>query len=199
MTKRILTSIHGTRRAGPGSLDELPIKPHAGDRADALPRQQPRRVRMALTPKQQRFVAEYLIDGNATQSAIRAGYSKATAKQIGSHLLTNIDLRAALEVKQAKINNKLEITAEKVLRDLEEARVAAMTAGQFSAAIRASELQGKSLPGGLFSDNVNNKVEDITPRTPLDRARRIAFLLARAQREAKQAQAIPATPEATKH
>ena len=154
---------------------------------------------MALTAKQQRFVAEYLIDGNATQSAIRAGYSKATAKQIGAENLTKPYVAAALAAKQAKINEKLEITAEKVLRDLEEARIAAMADGQISAAIRASELQGKSLPGGLFSDNVNNKVEDITPRTPLDRARRIAFLLARAQREAKQAQAIPATPEATKH
>lgn len=154
---------------------------------------------MALTAKQQRFVAEYLIDGNATQSAIRAGYSKATAKQIGAENLTKPYVAAALAAKQAKINEKLEITAEKVLRDLEEARIAAMADGQISAAIRASELQGKSLPGGLFSDNVNNKVEDITPRTPLDRARRIAFLLARAQREAKQAQAIPATPEAIKH
>ena len=154
---------------------------------------------MALTAKQQRFVAEYLIDGNATQSAIRAGYSKATAKAIGHENLTKPDVAAEIAAKQAKINVKLEITAEKVLRDLEDARTKALEAGQFTAAIRASELQGKSLPGGLFSDNVNNKVEDITSRTPLDRARRIAFLLATAQREAKQAQAIPATPEATKH
>jgi phage terminase small subunit len=147
---------------------------------------------MALTPKQARFVAEYLLDANATQAAIRAGYSKATAKQIGSRLLTNVDIRAAVDAKQAKINGKLEITAEKVLRDLEEARIAALTDGQYSAAIKASELQGKSLPGGMFTDASHTKTEDVTPRSQLDRARRIAFLLARAQR-AVQAQAIPAT------
>ena len=50
-----------------------------------------------VTPKQERFVAEYLIDLNATQAAIRAGYSPETAKQQGSRLLTIADVKRAVE------------------------------------------------------------------------------------------------------
>lgn len=73
---------------------------------------------LALNPKQQRFIAEYLVDMNATQAAIRAGYSARTAKQQGSRLLTNADVVAALARKQAKIAGKLEMTAERVLAEL---------------------------------------------------------------------------------
>ena len=47
---------------------------------------------MALNDKQRRFVAEYLIDLNATQAAIRAGYSKKTAGSQGQRLLTNVEI-----------------------------------------------------------------------------------------------------------
>ncbi len=49
-----------------------------------------------LTAKRQRFVAEYLIDLNGTQAAIRAGYSPATARAQGSRLLTNVDIQQAV-------------------------------------------------------------------------------------------------------
>ena len=45
-----------------------------------------------VTPRKARFVAEYQIDQNATQAAIRAGYSERTAKQQGSRLLTDVDV-----------------------------------------------------------------------------------------------------------
>src|SRR4051812_5246742 len=102
----------------------------------------------ALTPKQQRFVAEYLIDLNATQAAIRAGYSEKTAEQGAAQLLRNIKVRTAVDAAIAKRAGKLEITAEKVLRDIEDARAGAMNEGQFSAAIRAAELHGKHI--GMF-------------------------------------------------
>lgn len=50
---------------------------------------------MALTDKQQRFVAEYLVDRNATQAAMRAGYSEKTAQQQGSRLLLNVMVETA--------------------------------------------------------------------------------------------------------
>ncbi len=75
-------------------------------------------TRLAPNQKQQRFVAEYLVDMNATQAAIRAGYSARTAKQQGSRLLTNADVVAAIARKQAKIADKLEMTAERVLTEL---------------------------------------------------------------------------------
>ena len=77
---------------------------------------------MPLTPKQSRFVAEYLIDQNATQAAIRAGYSKKTASSQGERLLRNVEIAAAVGVKQDQQLAKLEITAERVLQEL--ARIA---------------------------------------------------------------------------
>ena len=77
---------------------------------------------MPLTPKQARFVTEYLTDLNATQAAIRCGYSEATAKSQGSRLLTNVDVAAAIAAKQEQRLEKLELTAERVLQEL--ARVA---------------------------------------------------------------------------
>jgi phage terminase small subunit len=71
-----------------------------------------------LTPKQKRFVAEYLIDLNAKQAAIRAGYSPKTAEVQGSVLLRNPKVKAAVAEKTQKRMNKLEITAEKVLQEL---------------------------------------------------------------------------------
>jgi phage terminase small subunit len=71
-----------------------------------------------LTPRQERFVREYLIDLNATQAAVRAGYSTRTARQIGARLLTNVDIVAAVaKAKQARAT-RLGITADQVLREL---------------------------------------------------------------------------------
>lgn len=55
-----------------------------------------------MTAKQQRFVAEYLKDLNATQAAIRAGYSAKTANQSGPRLLVHVGIAAAVKVGQAK-------------------------------------------------------------------------------------------------
>jgi len=73
---------------------------------------------MGLNEKQKRFAAEYIIDLNATQAAIRAGYSERTARQQASRLLSNVDVAAAVAAGQAKIDEKLEITAERVRDEL---------------------------------------------------------------------------------
>ncbi len=58
---------------------------------------------MSLTPKQARFVEEYLVDLNATQAAIRAGYSAKTAYSQGERLLRNVEVAAAVaEAKPAR-------------------------------------------------------------------------------------------------
>ena len=49
-----------------------------------------------MTERQKRFIAEYLIDLNATQAAIRAGYSVKTARQIGEENLTKLDINSAI-------------------------------------------------------------------------------------------------------
>jgi phage terminase small subunit len=71
-----------------------------------------------LTAKQKRFIAEYLIDLNATQAAIRAGYSAKTAKSIGQRLLTYVDIQAELQKAMAKREKRTEITQDRVLKEL---------------------------------------------------------------------------------
>lgn len=71
-----------------------------------------------LTPKQQRFVQEYLIDLNGTQAAIRAGYSERTANEQASRLLAKINIKSALAERQKKIADKTELTAQWVLDQL---------------------------------------------------------------------------------
>lgn len=73
-----------------------------------------------LTPKQQRFVEEYLIDLNATQAAIRAGYSEKTARSIGQRLLTNVDIQKAIEEAQNKRTERTEITQDYVLSNIQK-------------------------------------------------------------------------------
>lgn len=70
-----------------------------------------------LTPKQQRFCEEYLIDLNATQAAIRAGYSEKTARNIAGNLLTKINIQEFIAQKQTKRSEKVEITAADVLNE----------------------------------------------------------------------------------
>ena len=68
-----------------------------------------------LTPRQERFVKEYLVDLNATQAAIRAGYSAKTANRIGPELLGKTCVAAAIARQKEKRAAKIELTAEKVL------------------------------------------------------------------------------------
>ncbi|WP_353233356.1 terminase small subunit [Diaphorobacter ruginosibacter] len=72
----------------------------------------------ALEPRQQLFVQEYLVDMNGTQAAIRAGYSVRTAHEQASRLLANGKVRLAVEEGQKKLQSKLEISAERVVKSL---------------------------------------------------------------------------------
>jgi len=71
-----------------------------------------------LTAKQQRFVAEYLVDLNAKQAAIRAGYSPRSAETNGNRLLRNAQVAAAVEAAKAERQARTEITADAVLQRL---------------------------------------------------------------------------------
>jgi phage terminase small subunit len=72
----------------------------------------------ALTAKQARFVDEYLIDLNATQAAIRAGYSRHTAGKIGAQLLVKTGIRAALRARQEALRVETGVRQERVLTAL---------------------------------------------------------------------------------
>lgn len=71
-----------------------------------------------LTPKQARFVEEYLVDANATQAAIRAGYSKRTAKVIGSQNLSKVNIAAEVAKGRAARSVRTQVTADDVVQQL---------------------------------------------------------------------------------
>lgn len=75
-----------------------------------------------LSTKQAQFVQEYLIDLNATQAAIRAGYSKNTAVAQASRLLANVNVASAVETAMAARAERTHITQDRVLQEL--ARIA---------------------------------------------------------------------------
>ncbi|WP_334195997.1 terminase small subunit [Muricomes intestini] len=71
-----------------------------------------------MTKKQKRFCDEYLIDLNATQAAIRAGYSKKTAKEQGARLLSNVNIRPYLDDQLDQIHNQKTADAQEVIEFL---------------------------------------------------------------------------------
>lgn len=73
-----------------------------------------------LTDKQEAFCREYLVDLNATQAAIRVGYSKNTANRIASQLLSKLDIQELLVSLKNKRNESVKLDAEYVLMRLKE-------------------------------------------------------------------------------
>lgn len=128
-----------------------------------------------LTPKQQMFVKEYLVSLNATQSAIKAGYSPKTACEQSSRLLANVKIQEAIQKGNDKRAEKLDISAEWVLNNLKTVAERCMQAepvmvregnewvesGEFrfdsSGANKALEIIGKHLK--LFTDKIEERSE----------------------------------------
>lgn len=108
---------------------------------------------MSLTPKQAMFVAEYLKDLNATQAAIRAGYSGKTAEQQAYQLLQKTSVKEAIAEQQKARETRTLITTDKILADIEAIKQDAMqpifdkdgnkVMADRAAALKACELQGR--------------------------------------------------------
>jgi len=75
---------------------------------------------MALTDKQEMFCREYLIDLNATQAAIRAGYSEKTSNEQGARLLANVSVQNRISELKAQRNDRIDVDADYVLKRLFE-------------------------------------------------------------------------------
>ena len=73
-----------------------------------------------LTPKQERFVSEFMVDMNASAAACRAGYSKKTARFIAAENLTKPYIAAAINKRRNEVREKLEITQEAIVQGLYE-------------------------------------------------------------------------------
>jgi phage terminase small subunit len=136
---------------------------------------------MALTDKQMKFVDEYMVDMNATQAYLRAGYkcTEEAARVSASKLLTNPNIVAEITTRQEKLQEKTELTAEWVLNELADNHRLAKQMGDMAPSNKALELIGKHI--GMFTDKVkmdvtggmNNTVQDITGLTPDERRARI--------------------------
>ena len=138
-----------------------------------------------LTRKQQRFADEYLVDANATQAAIRAGYSEKTAYSQGQRLLKNVEVKKYIEEQLERIHNEKIADAQEVMMYLtsvlrgesqSEIVVVEGTGDGYSDArrmmklpdererLKAAELIGKRY--GMFTDKVN--VEGAVPVVIID-------------------------------
>jgi phage terminase small subunit len=119
---------------------------------------------MPLTPKQERFVAEYLIDLNATQAAIRSGYSEKTARSQGQRMLTNVDIVAAVAGAQGDRTERTNITQDYVLESIFSAMERCKQADSFNATgvFKGAELLGKHL--GMFQ----GENQSVTVNLPFD-------------------------------
>ncbi len=116
---------------------------------------------MALTSKQQRFAAEYLVDLNATQAALRAGYSAKTAYSQGQRLLKNVEVAKVVSAGAANTSEKLDLSAERVLRGLFEEATRTGEGSSHGARVSAWGLLGKYQ--SLFTDKIEANVSaDVT-------------------------------------
>lgn len=100
-----------------------------------------------LTAKQQRFCDEYLIDLNATQAAIRAGYSEKTAQMQSSRLLSNVMVQHYLQKRKQERVERTEITQDMVLYEL--ANIAFSNAADYAAVVEKdamTEVEGNMIP-----------------------------------------------------
>lgn len=118
---------------------------------------------LGLTPKQQRFVEEYIVDLNASAAARRAGYSARTAEQQGPRLLGNVEISAAIAQQRSRLSARAARTVDNVMADISRVRGDAMqmvvdpdTGVQsmlsHKDALKALELEGKHL-GAFERDN----------------------------------------------
>ena len=124
-----------------------------------------------LTPKQARFVEEFVLDLNATQAAIRAGYAESGARTEGARLLAKANIQARIAELQAERSRRTDIKADYVLRRLVREADAGDLAEPNSARIRAVELLGKHV--GMF---VDRKELAIKPLNQWSEAEIVQFL-----------------------
>lgn len=108
-----------------------------------------------LTPKQQAFVDEYLKDRNATQAAIRAGYSAKTANSAAGRLLLNVGIKAAIMAATEKISEMAMVDAAWVLRNAADMFQKCKDEDDNSNALKALDMCGKHNGVKAFTQEQN--------------------------------------------
>lgn len=128
-------------------------------------------MRKGLTAKQLMFVKEYLVDLNATQAAIRAGYSAKTAEVVGYENLRKPQIAAAIQEETNKRSTRTEITADRVLREV--SHMALYDPADIAGANISGPQDIPSLPEevrraiiGWSWDKQGNFILKLSPKTP---------------------------------
>ncbi|WP_120497527.1 terminase small subunit [Kiloniella sp. EL199] len=128
-------------------------------------------LKQQLTERQKRFVEEYLIDFNATQAAIRAGYSPNSVKQSASRTLKNPLMQEAIEQAKAARSQRLQIDADYVLKGAVELFERCMQRSpaadadgeykfQHTGAGKALEIIGRHVSVQAFKEKVEMSIEN---------------------------------------
>lgn len=134
-----------------------------------------------LTARQRLFASEYLVDLNATQAAIRAGYKPDSASQTGCRIMQKPEIAQIIAEEQKAREARTLITQDRVLERL--ADIAFNEGHKDSDALRALEFCARHL--GMFKERVDpvSKDLDISHLSMDDRVRRLSFLLSKARGE----------------
>jgi phage terminase small subunit len=117
--------------------------------------------------RQEKFICKFLESGNATESAIHAGYSEKTAYSIGQRLLKNVEIMKIIKKHRKEISREAELTVSEVVKEI---RQLALTAKSETNRLRAYDMLMKHLGGyvndlriieSLSDDQVNNLYQKI--------------------------------------
>ena len=125
-----------------------------------------------MTPKQSRFCEEYIIDLNATQAAIRAGYSQKAARAIAAENLSKPDIQKKVEELKAAATEKAEVSVQDVLCGIRS--IAEDEGATNRDKLKAWELLGRY--NGMFTDRIESRVQQVVEEkgTPEEYAQRVA-------------------------
>lgn len=115
-----------------------------------------------LTDRQARFCEEYLIDLNATQAAIRAGYSEKTANEQGARLLANVSVQEKIAELKAERAKRTEMKQDSVIQELAAVARAEVKGVRAVDKLKALELLGKHL--GMFVERYEVNAAEIEKR-----------------------------------
>ena len=136
-----------------------------------------------MTTKQQLFVDEYLVDLNATQAAIRAGYSEKTARSVGGENLTKPDIAAAIAKAIEARSERTEVTQDRVLEELAVLAFAPITderLAQLKISDKLIALDKLAKHLGMFTERVQhsggiaNSIRDMSDAELLARAKQLS-------------------------
>ena len=121
-----------------------------------------------LTPKQQRFVEEFLIDQNASRAAIRAGYSPNGSRQTAAKLLTKADIKRAIMEHNAERSEMEKVDAAWVLKEAQFLYDKLKDREDFALAFKGLEMIGKHVDVSAFSRDIGSANSGVTINLSLE-------------------------------